>query len=705
MMLRVKRPMASADRPTLARALLPGCRAGLLVFLALYTVCAVFNMKLGYQGNESRVVTDFVWSQWRGVVLWQVARLIAAYTVVGLALGTLLGAGLWALGAGRRAVFWGTALACLVVDALLVLGDLAHHPHLYAATLYERSAVTRWLLLAVSGTPPQVFQWGAAVLPALAVTALLARATWRVRGQVVAVGGAVAVVVLLVTGGRVRAGPPPSRPEEQAGRWNLVILSADGLRPDHFSGNGYPRPTTPNIDRLLREGTQFRETVVQVPRTAPSWTTLLTSQWAGEHPIRHTLVGREARSQPLTTLATALNGAGWWTAVVADYAGDHFSRLDFGFQHVEAPAFQFPDLIRQRMLITHVALLPWTALVPGLFPERGQFPELTDPAPLLGRVRRTLDGLPHDAPFALVVFGSTPHFPYAAPWPEEGRFVAPDYAGPWRFGTTPRMEVPPGEPPPTAADVQALVANYDAAVRAFDGLVGDVRAELERRGLWERTLVVVLADHGEHLAEADRGVGHGEHLRGDAALRIPFVLRMPGQVAEGTTVEQRARSLDVAPTLLDLLGVPAPERFRGRSLAPLVRPGARGLTLPDMPALVETDLWFSDRDGQPYQRVRISYPWVYETATVEPESGDIALKPEWEAPVQRAKHRGLYLGRWKLLELPTPGGVKVELYDVVADPEEAHEVSAQHPDVVRMLREVLARERPVSPFPRVQGRR
>jgi hypothetical protein len=49
--------------------------------------------------------------------------------------------------------------------------------------------------------------------------------------------------------------------------------------------------------------------------------------------------------------------------------------------------------------------------------------------------------------------------------------------------------------------------------------------------------------------------------------------------------------------------------------------------------------------------------------------------------------------------------VKVELYDVVADPEEAHEVSAQHPDVVRMLREVLARERPVSPFPRVQGRR
>ncbi|MFP2909933.1 hypothetical protein ACLESD_33820 [Pyxidicoccus sp. 3LFB2] len=120
---------------------------------------------------------------------------------------------------------------------------------------------------------------------------------------------------------------------------------------------------------------------------------------------------------------------------------------------------------------------------------------------------------------------------------------------------------------------------------------------------------------------------------------------------------------------------------------------------------METDLWFSDRDGQAYQRVRIPYPWVYETATVEPETGDIALKPEWEHAVQTARHRGVYLDRWKLLELPTPNGVKVELYDVEADPAEAHEVSGQHPDVVRALRELLARERPVPRELRPQGQR
>jgi len=65
--------------------------------------------------------------------------------------------------------------------------------------------------------------------------------------------------------------------------------------------------------------------------------------------------------------------------------------------------------------------------------------------------------------------------------------------------------------------------------------------------------------------------------------------------------------------------------------------------------------------------------------------------------VEAAKHRGLYLGRWKLLELPTPQGVQVELYDVVADPRETHNVAAGHPEVVARLREVLARERPPLP--------
>lgn len=683
-----------ARSPTLGRALLLGCRAGLLVFLLLYTLCALLNMQLGYQGNESRIVTDWVWSEWRGVVLWQVARLIAAYSVIGLALGALLGAGAWAAERSRRAVFGWSALGCFLVEALLVLGNMAQHPHVYAATLYGRSEVTAALLRAVSGTQPSGWYAAAWVLPVVSGVALVLRGLGPVPRWHRVVGGAtVAVAVLGFAGlGLARMGRPAGG--TGTARPNLLILASDGLRPDHLSGNGYPRATSPNIDRLMDEGTRFSDTVVQVPRTAPSWTTLLTSQWAGEHPVVHTLVGREARETKLTTLATVLEAQGYRTAVVADYAGDHFSRFPYGFQQVSAPDFRFPDLVRQRMLIMHVALLPWTALAPGLFPERGEFPELTDPAPLRARVLRTLDGLPEDAPFALVVFASSTHFPYAAPWPQEGRFVEEGYRGPWRFGATPQVEVNPEAPSPTPEDVAALGANYDAGVRTFDGLVGDLRADLEQRGRWDDTLVVVLSDHGEHLADASLGLGHGDHLWGGAALRIPFVVRLPGQVAPGRTVTQRARSLDVAPTVLELLGVPTPESFRGRSLAPLVRPGPEPGPLPDAPALIATDLWFSDRDGQPYQTVRIPYPWIYETATVEKDTGEISLKPEWEGTVRRARHRGLYLGRWKLLELPTPDGVVVQLFDVVADPAEAHDVAGDFPNVVTAMRARLAEELP-----------
>jgi arylsulfatase A-like enzyme len=660
------------------------------VFLGLYTVCAVLNMQLGYQGNESRLLEERVWNEFRGVVLGQVGRLILAYTVVGLGLGAWLGAGLWAVGFRRRALFWGSALACLVVEVPLVLADMAHHPHLYATTLYERAGWTKALLLAMSGGSPTVWRAVALMPVVLVPLALLLRAVRRGPGGA-AVSSVLGVLLMLGLLGWARQDKAPQR-----GRLNLLILAADGLRPDRLSGNGYGRPTSPNIDRLLREGTQFRETLVQLPRTAPSWATLLTSQWAGQHPLRHTLVGREVRETPFVTLATVLGSEGWQTAVVSDYAGDLFSRFRFGFQRVKAPAFNFPDLIRQRMLVMHGALLPWTALVPGLFPERSQLPELTDPSPLRRAALRTLKDFRSDAPFALLVFASTTHFPYAAPHPHEGRFIAPGYRGPWRFGATPQMEVPPSVPPPTPEDIAALAGNYDAAVLSFDALVGELLTELERRGLADSTLVVLLSDHGEHLADEDRGLGHGEHLWGSAALRIPFVLRLPGRVAAGRNVELRARSLDVAPTLLELLGVPAPETFQGRSLAPLVSPSGPVPQLPDAPALIESDFWFSDRDGQRYQQVRLPYPWVYETARVEP-SGDITMKPEWEKTVEAAKHRGLYLGRWKLLELPTPQGIQVELYDVTADPREAHNVAADHPEVVTQLREVLARERPPGP--------
>ncbi|WP_395834952.1 sulfatase [Cystobacter fuscus] len=115
--------------------------------------------------------------------------------------------------------------------------------------------------------------------------------------------------------------------------------------------------------------------------------------------------------------------------------------------------------------------------------------------------------------------------------------------------------------------------------------MGRTMEELERRGPAEDTLVVVLSDHGEHLEESDRGMGHGEHLWGGEALRVPFILRWPGKVAEGREVATRARAIDVAPTLLELLGVETPARFQGRSLASQLTPEREPAMLEELPAL------------------------------------------------------------------------------------------------------------------------
>ena len=237
------------------------------------------------------------------------------------------------------------------------------------------------------------------------------------------------------------------------------------------------------------------------------------------------------------------------------------------------------------------------------------------------------------------------------------------------------------------------MANYDAGVLAFDGLVGEVLAELERRGLrtprwWCCCRTMASTSRGGSGAGPWRAFV-GQRLAADP-LRAAAARTGGGGEDGGAAGALHRRGAH---------GAGAARRQRARVLSgPLAGAAGGGgaARLPDAPALIETDFWFSDRDGQPYQRVRIPYPWVYETATVE-ASGDIALKPEWEQPVQAAKHRGLYLGRWKLLELPTPESVKVELYDTEEDPEERRDVSAEHPDVVSQSRAELSRERPPSP--------
>jgi arylsulfatase A-like enzyme len=140
--------------------------------------------------------------------------------------------------------------------------------------------------------------------------------------------------------------------------------------------------------------------------------------------------------------------------------------------------------------------------------------------------------------------------------------------------------------PYEARDAQAqgkgASERYDSELRYVDTQLAALRAALEQRGLWDRTLAVVHADHGEELGDHG-GQFHGSTLY-DEAVRVPLLVHLPAQSA-GRVVSTPVSLLDLAPTLLDVLGAPSQAAFMGRSL----RDALEGRDLPERPILMECD--------------------------------------------------------------------------------------------------------------------
>ena len=167
-----------------------------------------------------------------------------------------------------------------------------------------------------------------------------------------------------------------------------------------------------------------------------------------------------------------------------------------------------------------------------------------------------------------------PHGPYFPPPEYRRQFDPKDYVrpgeGPLPLGKTnfglhmiPAYQVVEGD-----TDPASYRARYDAEIRYVDDHVGAIVAALRRRGLWDRTLLVLTADHGEALGEHDYYFAHGWFVSDDA-LRVPLIVHGPGFPA-GRRVGGSVSLVDVAPTILDAIGAPPPSVSEGRSLQPML---------------------------------------------------------------------------------------------------------------------------------------
>jgi arylsulfatase A-like enzyme len=228
---------------------------------------------------------------------------------------------------------------------------------------------------------------------------------------------------------------------------------------------------------------------------------------------------------------------------------------------------------------------------------------------------------------------------------------------------------------------------FDGAVYTADLAVARLLREVARLGLAENTIVVVTGDHGENMWEEGRGMGHGEHLRGDKVLHVPLVVYDPVHHSAPRAVDAITRDVDLAPTLAALLGVPPLPEADGVDLGPLARGEKADLALR---AYAETGMWMLPFGPGYGPGERIPYPPVTVTSELDRErDDDIVLKKEFHDIICLAKHRSIRTPEWKLIYMPLREGVRYQLFDLKNDPEQRVDVAARHPEVVKELRENL----------------
>jgi arylsulfatase A-like enzyme len=325
------------------------------------------------------------------------------------------------------------------------------------------------------------------------------------------------------------AAPASARPP------NIVVLDICSARADRFGAYGSTAALTPGLDAFAADAALFERAWAQGSWCLPNQATLLT----GLRPEAHGLHAAEpgGPAVKLTTLAERLRAAGYRTG---GFTGGAFLQpawgLSRGFDRYES------------------ALASAAARTEGLDALR--------PA-----IEGWLDQ-PSEKPFFLYATVDDLHAPYGGPGASTAALAGVAFFRAYNGE--------PGASDPAAAALRGdaaflaeLSARYDGAVRRMDRAVSAFLAELRRRGLWEHTLVVVTADHGEMLGEKGL-LGHTERLY-EPVLRVPLLVRHPRlRASRGARVRALVERADLTPTLLEAAG--APDRsLPGSSLLPLLR--------------------------------------------------------------------------------------------------------------------------------------
>jgi arylsulfatase A-like enzyme/tetratricopeptide (TPR) repeat protein len=369
---------------------------------------------------------------------------------------------------------------------------------------------------------------------------------------------------------------------------NVLLITLDTTRADHLACYGYPGVATPNLDAIAGRGVLFEQAATATPLTLPAHSTIMTGMYPTYHGVR--VNGNTALGDDQTTLAEVLAGQGYETgAFIAAFVLDGRWGLKQGFAHYDD---QF-DLKKYK----HLDL--------GEVQRPGN--EVVDAALAWLEAEKS-------KPFFAWVHLYDPHVPYAPPEPYASAYSRRGPTGP-----------------------------YDGEIAFMDEQVGRLTGWLAKNGLDRSTVVVFVGDHGEALGS------HGEGTHGffayDYALHVPLVVAAPFDALWGKRVPSQVSTVDIFPTILDLVGAASSVKTQGRSLAGL---------------LFEPK---SDDEVPAYGEAMAS-----------------SIQFGW-SPLY-----ALRTPRYKYIDAPRP-----ELYDLSRDAGELDNVIAASPDVARRMKGELVR--------------
>ena len=333
--------------------------------------------------------------------------------------------------------------------------------------------------------------------------------------------------------------------------YNLLVISIDTCRADHLACYGYNRNTSPHLDQLAKEGVLFENATAASSWTVPSHMSMFTGLYPSVHGVQTFTI---PLGEGVRTLALCLAERGYVTAAfVTGPVLNHYFGFDRGFE-------LYDDFTVNEAFENVNAMMRMTA-GNSVLDRVVTNPVITKLATMWLKAHAN-----SPKNFFLFLHYWDCHYDYIPPAPYDKIFDA-DYKGKEDGRDIVQREPKILKQIPDR-DLAHLVALYDGEIAYTDEHVGKILQLLQDLGLSEKTLVIVLADHGEAFLEHGK-LRHGNSLF-EEVLHVPLIMRLPGVIPAGKRVAGNVSQVDLMPTALGLLKVASPTQVQGIDLSPAI---------------------------------------------------------------------------------------------------------------------------------------